>query len=523
MKKIILLLLFIFTSSLESQNVIVSPGKSITVEKTSSVTISGDLFNNGTVTLNSSEDEFSSIIVRGTSDSDIIYNRYVNHVGNNGWDLIGSPVDELSISSFVSDNTGALATNGSTYAIGYYDNSENSWTNYTSSSVGNTNFDLGKGYQMASATGSSPGSSGRLLSFIGKIATTDQQEPIQDNSGNSGTIWNLVSNPYPSYIYANNNANSTHNILKTNIEDSDNLHNSYAALYSYNPDGSYTIYNQLSEATYIAPGQGFMVASNNSSGGHLSITEAMQTTVGGDNSILPVGDLTDDSFELILKLFHGDTEIDYTRFYFSDGLTLGLDAGYDAGHFNQEASLMSRLVEEDQGIGFIINAMGLESINNVVIPLVINQEVGQNFRINLDTFEMYADTNVYLEDNLQGTMTLLNDEDFELTPQNNLSEMGRFFIHFTADTFSIDEEVSTNVLSVFKADQNNFITIEGLALQSGETSVKLYNVIGMEVLSRNLNNNSNTQTISTIGLASGVYIIQLKSGINQLTKKLIIK
>jgi low affinity Fe/Cu permease len=184
---------------------------------------------------------------------------------------------------------------------------------------------------------------------------------------------------------------------------------------------------------------------------------------------------------------------------------------------------MSRLVEEDQGIGFIINAMGLESINNVVIPLVINQEVGQNFRINLDTFEMYADTNVYLEDNLQGTMTLLNDEDFELTPQNNLSEMGRFFIHFTADTFSIDEEVSTNVLSVFKADQNNFITIEGLALQSGETSVKLYNVIGMEVLSRNLNNNSNTQTISTNGLASGVYIIQLKSGIYQLTKKLIIK
>jgi hypothetical protein len=273
----------------------------------------------------------------------------------------------------------------------------------------------------------------------------------------------------------------------------------------------------------MAPGQGFMVASNNSSGGYLSITEAMQTTDGGNNSILPVGDLTDDSFELILKLFHGDTEIDYTRFYFSDGLTLGLDARYDAGHFNQEASLMSRLVEEDQGIGFIINAMGLESINNVVIPLVINQDVGQNFRINLDTFEMYADTNVYLEDNLQGTMTLLNDEDFELTPQNNLSEMGRFFIHFTADTFSINEEVSTNVLSVFKADQNNFITIEGLALQSGETSVKLYNVIGMEVLSRNLNNNSNTQTISTNGLASGVYIIQLKSGINQLTKKLIIK
>ena len=36
------------------------------------------------------------------------------------------PVDGLSISSFVSTNTGGaatLATNGSAYAVGYYDNS----------------------------------------------------------------------------------------------------------------------------------------------------------------------------------------------------------------------------------------------------------------------------------------------------------------------------------------------------------------------------------------------------------------
>ena len=101
--------------------------------------------------------------------------------------------------------------------------------------------------------------------------------------------------------------------------------------------------------------------------------------------------------------------------------------------------------------------------------------------------------------------------------------MGRFFIHFTNDTFSIDDELSTNILSVFKADQNNFITIEGLAVQSQETSVKLYNVVGMEVLSTSLNNNSNTQTIPTDGFTSGVYVIKLQSGNNLLTKKLIIK
>ena len=80
----------------------------------------------------------------------------------------------------------------------------------------------------------------------------------------------------------------------------------------------------------------------------------------------------------------------------------------------------------------------------------------------------------------------------------------------------------TNNLNVFKADYNNFITIEGLAVQSGITDVKLYNILGMEVLSTSLSNNTNTQTIPTDGLATGVYVIKLDSGSHRLIKKLII-
>ena len=82
-------------------------------------------------------------------------------------------------------------------------------------------------------------------------------------------------------------------------------------------------------------------------------------------------------------------------------LVLDLDPGYDAGHFNQGASLMSRLVEEDEGSRFVINAMGLESVNDVVVPLEINREAGNRFRISIDTFDIYEGTNVYLEDNVK--------------------------------------------------------------------------------------------------------------------------
>ena len=62
-----------------------------------------------------------------------------------------------------------------------------------------------------------------------------------------------------------------------------------------------------------------------------------------------------------------------------------------------------------------INAMGLKNVNDAVIPIVINREAGNDFRISIDTFDIYEDTHVYLEDNVQGTIILLNEQDFELT------------------------------------------------------------------------------------------------------------
>ena len=517
MKKLTLLLCFVSFLT-NGQNLTVASGKSFTIEKTGSVIVNGNFLNVGTFILNSESDAFSSIIIGGTVYGNITYNRYVNSVGTNEWDLIGSPVDGQSISSFASANSSTLGTSSNIYAIGSYDNATNTWTNYTTSTIGSAgNFDRGRGYQMASVSDGTG-----ILKFTGTPASTTQTQAIINNdAANAGTgkRWNLVANPFPSYIHGNTNAHATNNFLTVNT---DKLHDSYEAIYGYDADGSgYTAYNNTSSALNLAPGQAFMVASDNTSSDNISFTTDMRTIVGGDDLI--VGDILEDTFELIIKLYDGDTELDYTKFYFADGLSLGLDPGYDAGNFNQGASLMSRLVEEDEGVGLVINAMGLENVNDVVVPLEINRESGNSFRISIDTFDIYAGTNVYLEDNAQGTMTLLNELDFELTPENNLSGVGRFFIHLTETTFSIDNEVDTNLLNAYKLDRNNFIIVEGLTVQSGITNVKLYSLLGREILSTELNNSINTQTISTERIATGVYVIKLQSGNNLITKKLIIK
>ena len=75
----------------------------------------------------------------------------------------------------------------------------------------------------------------------------------------------------------------------------------------------------------------------------------------------------------------------------------------------------------------------------------------------------------------------------------------------TADTM-VTEEVSTSMLNAYKGNRYYYITIEGLATQSNEIKVSLYNILGREVLSTTLNNNMGTQTISTVGFVLLVFM-----------------
>ena len=496
------------TTALAS-SITIDSGGSLTIAKNSDLTLSGDFTNNGTVTLNSDADEFASIIVQGSSSGNIVYNRYVNTVGSSEWDLIGAPTDGLSISSFVTTNSTPLATSGSNYAVGVYDNSDNSWTNYTSSTVGAENFDIGRGYQMAT-------SSGATMAFTGTVATTDQTQSIINNAGNGGRRWNLVANPYPSYLNANTNAHASNNFLSVN---SGVIDSNFSAIYGYDADGSgYTIYNNTSAATYIAPGQAFFVAAASSSATNLSFTEAMQTTNGGDDFI--AGRLANTSSELYLKLYEGENLVGDTKFYFDNNLSLGLDPGYDAGAYNQSSALASRLAEDDQGVNMGINAMGIDSFGQTTIPIVVNTEAGTSFRISLEDLTIPESVEVFLEDTETQNFTNLRTEDFTLNPQSELSGMGRFYLRL-GNTSLGGSDVEESYISIYNPMDKDCITIEGLA-SIQKANVRLYNIIGQEILSKTLQTGLSTQNISTAGLTTGVYIIKLEVDSTLISKKIVI-
>ena len=510
MKKLILLVLLV-SFTMQAQNVTVNSGRSFTIQSTSSLRVGGNFSNSGTVTLNSAATNYSSIIVSGSSTGNIIYNRYVNTVGDDGWDLIGSPVSGLSINSFITEtnNAAAIATNGSgTYAVGSYDNTSDTWTNATTSTAGNLN--LGEGYQMATT-------SGATLAFTGTIATADQTVAVQNNdavNAGAGRRWNLVANPFPSYLNGNVPADGTNNFLTVNAA---KLDISYTAIYGYDADGTgYTVYNHTynsNSAVYIAPGQAFFIAAASTSSANVSFTTAMQTVTGDDDFIAAKSVNT--TYQLDLEIHNNTSKIGATQFYFKEGLTLGLDPGYDAGAFNQTAAITSRLVEEDQGINFTINAMSVAHMSSTIIPLIIHQEEGQAIKVSIANNTLSEDVNVYLEDTLNGTITLLQEKDFELTTQNEISGAGRFYVHLTTAVLANEDSLNTPLVNVFKGAGNNFITIEGLR---SKATIKLYNILGKEVRIKTLI--SSNETLSTNGLSSGIYVIQLKSNNQLLTKKI---
>ncbi len=512
------------TTAAIANNITLSSASSLTIDETSSLTVSGDFTNSGSVTLNSTADDFSSLIVEGTASGDVIYNRFVNvydDLDGGGWDFVGAPTG-MTIEDFITANGANIQVLGDDYAFAQYDNATGQYTRYaTDTDTGS--FTPAQGYALAMAQGDLPpppagGVPGTTVAFAGALQTTDQSINIVNNHANGagGRRWNLVSNPFPSYISGNTAAGVT-NFIDAN---SSVIDSEFLAVYGWN-GSDYDIYNELASGFSIAPGQGFWVAAAGTSDAALNFTAAMRTSIGTGDFIQGPQLLT---YNVGLKLYNGEIERAATNFYFRDGLTLGLDPGYDAAAYNQSTKLNSRLAQGSQETAFAINAMDIDDLQNTRVPLEIRQNAGQAFTISISDIELPQDISVYLEDTLNGTLTSLKDGDFELTAQSNLSGADRFFIVFKDNSvLSSGDTLGINTLNVYKANTDSFVTIAGITPDLQQLDVRLFSMLGVVVKQTLLNTTTATQRVSTQNLASGLYVVQIKSGNQVITKKVIIK
>jgi len=499
------------TSDLNVYKVDISSGASLTVNTGESLTIGGDLTNSGSLTLNSTSSSYSSLIINGTSTGEITYNRWTAEVGPTGTnDLIASPISDEQFNEFAIANVGDLATSGSTAAFAPFNPGSG---NYENKDTSETDLILpGKGYRAGTLA---PG--GETLAFTGEPNTGDLST-IALTDG-AGSFWNLMGNPYSSYLDIGDFL--TENVATTNIR------SAFYGVYGYDADNSngsvWTIWDlNVDQNLLIAPGQGFFVAAPSGGGNGIDFTADMQRTGTSDDFISGRNTNSNSNFaQAIINLSTSSTTFE-TNIFFRDTNTRGLDPGFDTGAFNQsDNGIYTQLVEDNAGVNLVNQSLPFNDLTDIAVPTVVNLDPSTQITFSLNSgSDLPIGINVYLEDNVENTSTLLNTSDYIITPSAVLSGSGRFFLRFTDNALSTGEN-KVDDYKIFAAYSGDSVTIIGEF--NTDTKVLIFDLQGREVLRNYLKTNTTTQSIKTVQLNTGIYIVKVKNDEFSFTQKVIIR
>jgi len=439
-------------------------------------------------------DSGTSFITSSTYTGNLVYNR---NLATTKWYLVSSPVEGQGIDAFVLAE-GLASGTGSNVGLSDYNNATPGYTYYQSGVSETGSFTSGDGRSIKLASTGD-------VSFAGTINTNDVILPMISNSNG----FNLVGNPYPSYLAGNENADGTNNILTIN---SANLTENTLWFWNQNTD-SYNQINQASAAFQIAPAQGFFLSASGSV--NLSITEAMQSHQGTDNF-----QRTTSRPEMNITITNGTASRD-ADIFFIDGTTTGFDNGYDSSIFGgvpNEFAIYTHAVANGSGRNLGIQSLPNNNYENMIVPVGVNAASGSAITIEASTNNFPEGLKIFLEDKQDNSFTLLDaDANFNTTLENDLNGIGRFYLHTTQSVLNTTAATLDNI-SVFKV--NNSLRI--LGLQQGKASVKLFNILGRQVLNAAFESNG-TKDISLPRLAKGVYIVQLETAEGKLNKKIILE
>ncbi|MDN3493592.1 PQQ-dependent sugar dehydrogenase [Winogradskyella bathintestinalis] len=494
----------------------VSSEGSIEILEGGSLTVNGNLTVNGQVNLNSISNKYSSLIVNGSSTGNIFYKRHVNgYNGVTGNDLISSPLTGENFGNFSSNNPNLYENPNNTQQklFGPFNEFTGEYEIYSTMANDNTTLINGEGYRAARDT-SEDALNGTTLTFYGGIETGVVSRNIT-TSGSSFDGWNLIGNPYSSYI----DFDTFFNTIRTQL----NI-GAYQAIYGYDGDSSngWTILNlnNIDTGQLIAPGQGFFVKSKSGGG---TITFAPEIRVKGSADDFISGRTVSQNYgHLKLKASTINSDF-YTDLYFNNNASTGLDPGYDAAFYGNTPppfSLYTFLADNDD-TPLTIQSLNDSALINGKVALGIHAIRGQEITINISESNLPDSINVYLEDASTNTFTLLSSENYTFTTTTNLTSNGRFFLNFESETLSTDK-VSFEDLMIIANQKNRTVEIIGELL--GKTWLNLYDIHGRTVVTKQLDISSTQQIINTSHLNSGIYIVELKteSG-NKRIQKLMIK
>ncbi|WP_299057305.1 T9SS type A sorting domain-containing protein [uncultured Polaribacter sp.] len=498
-------------------------GAQLILRQNNTLTVEGDISlarSNDGMILYAQNGNFSTVTIGGTYATGK-KTTIVKRLLQDKWTLVSSGLKNSRQFKTLDDSRNYTVKVGDKYAFGSYDDSRPVYD--ATADAGTT----GKYEYVTDDHGNGP----EWGSGIGWATKSDENTTITSDSkhdvvfqgdlhdddvsvalANAG--FHLVGNPYPTYLYGNNaTADATNNVLTLN-----NAGLSEATLWFWDSaNESWITKNQSSGAYHISPLQGFFVKS--SSAGNFNFTEEMQThTSNGDT----FNRSENNRFEIDLSIAN-EEKTSSTSIRYINNKTKSFDNGYDSSLFDGYASALevyTGLVAGNSGKKLAIQSLPNENYEDMVVPVGVTAAANSEIEFSAEALNIPSGYKVFLEDRANNTFTRLDEANAKYTATvTDASTEGRFFLHTSMQSALSVEDALLNSVSIYKS---NATTLRVVGLSQGEASVKLFNVMGKQVMSSSFNAQG-VKEIALPSLSTGVYIVQLETEAGTLNKKIILE
>ena len=479
--------------------------KSVLPSSAADVTIPGSLSNYPTatnaVTINSLNVASGASIIANNTFTTTTSATYSRNLTGSRWYMMGAPVvGETYDNTWAAANSIATgSTSSSNYGVSTYDFQQNdattgSWTYLQTNNTNNGTFINGKGYGIIRSGNGD-------VSFTGTGINNTQ---VNISTSVLNGTYHLIANPFLGYV-------SIDDIFL----DNDELQELDTDLFFWDGSSYITRSSGADSSFEIAPGQGFFIRSVDAFDfefNYARVSHNNSDTFGKSSNQRP---------EIHLFVSEGSKKAS-ARVLYIDGTTKGYDAGYDGKLFGGVAhsfAIYSDLIESD-GKKYQSQSLPNQDYESMVIPIGVIAAAGKEITFTTEVLNIPSGLNVYLEDRQNNTFTKLNEANanYKVTLSEKLDGIGRFYLHTASKALSNPSEILTSV-RIYKTNNTN-LRIAGL--QNGEATVKLFTLLGKQVLAKSFIANG-TKNIALPNLASGIYIVKLENKAGSLSKKIILE
>ena len=380
------------------------------------------------------------------------------------------------------------------------------------------NLAAGRGYIQVATVGQ--GTTGNV-SFSGTTNSGDISTTLT-RTGTTSAGFNLVGNPYPSYLDWSIVAPANPNILPTCWFRTKNLDDSYTfATVNVATPSSPIIVNNNANTTitkYIPPMQAYWVrVVDGQSSIDYSVTNSMRDHADNELNTMKVRDQFQQQL-LRLQVSNGSSS-DETVVYFNPNAADTYDA-FDSPKMSNANSVIPEIYTIAGTEHLVIN--GLKSIiPNQELSLGFTSGVTNNFSIKATEISNFdVGTRIILKDNQTNTEQDLTDGTAYTFSSDAVSTASRFSVIFKTSsiTTTVNNTFNNNSIFVFK-NANNKIVVNIPTEIVGKARVFVYNVVG-----QNLENEFLTNTVNLLSKSytSGVYLVNVLTKGKTITHKVVI-